>query len=140
MVVYDKSWEGQHFLRVLCRLRYVTNFVVSDIPPGRLTNDRRQLFCLDKDQQSLCFYPYGTRGLQFSVRAFVMDPRLQNNVTEHSFIGSIPHYLFHDFTSDQLTNFSQVEISINAESPNSNLSFKWKVDRYCFFFRNNNFL
>jgi hypothetical protein len=48
-----------------------------------------------------------------------MDPRLQNNATERSFIGSIPHYLFHDFTSDQFKNFSQVEITVNAES-NSN--------------------
>jgi hypothetical protein len=45
-----------------------------------------------------------------------MDPRLQDNVPVSSFLGSNPHYWFHDFTSDQFESFSQVEITVTAES------------------------
>jgi len=49
-----------------------------------------------------------------------MDPRLRNNETEHSFIGNIPHYWFYDFIFNQANNFSQVEVTINANVPNGN--------------------
>jgi len=92
--------------------------VTTAIPLGRATSDRRQLFCLNNVQEALCFYSLGTVGVQFSVRAFVMDPRLRNNETEHSFIGNIPHYWFYDFIFNQANNFSQVEVTINANVPN----------------------